>query len=224
MHATRRLRLYLAIAVVGVLGALVITSYRLRLAPTLNGSHIVVIDPGHGGKDPGAVGSPGIYEKNINLSIAMILATLLRQKNITVYMTRTSDQVPSSPPFHTVTDLRHRAFMARRWHATLFITIHTNAEPSHQAQGPIVYYQAGSKVSWELANHVSQALAAIQGRMTAPRPIRQLVLQESGVPAINVEVGFLTHPLDQSRLLNSHYQTQIAQAVTQGIVRYLYRG
>lgn len=185
----------------------------------------IVIDPGHGGYDPGAIGGPqGPYEKNINLSISLILAGFLRSHHFHAYLTRTADQAPSGPPFRNSRDLHLRAALARQWHATIFVSIHTNAEPTGQASGPIVYYRAGSPASLALAHRVSSALASLSGRAVPPRPIRQLVLQEAGVPAVNVEVGFITHPLDQSRLVNSQYQTRLAQAIDQGVVHYLSRG
>lgn len=212
------------LAIVSLLGAFLITCYQLPVSPAITPTPIVVIDPGHGGQDPGAIGAQGVYEKNINLSIGLLLSTLLRQRQIHVYMTRTSDRAPSAPPFHNVRDLRYRAYLARQWHATIFVSIHTNAEPSGIAQGPIVYYASGSVSSWELASQVSNALARVTGKVITPRPIRQLVLQEVGVPAINVEVGFLTHSLDTSRLINSQYQSQLAAAIAEGIMQYLNRG
>ncbi len=222
MSYTPSVRTWIALALVGMV---VILTARLvgKPIPTSTPIPIVVIDPGHGGQDPGAVGSNGTYEKNINLSVSLILATLLRQEQVTVYLTRSGDQFPSSPPFHTLRDLKHRVLLSRQWHATIFVSIHTNSEPTGTVHGPIVYYRAASSLSLALATEVAHSLGTLQGRITPPRPIHQLVLEEAGVPAINVEVGFLTHPLDQSRLINSTYQTRIAQAVSTGILRYLSR-
>ncbi|POB11240.1 N-acetylmuramoyl-L-alanine amidase [Sulfobacillus sp. hq2] len=183
---------------------------------------VVVIDPGHGGPDPGAIAGPtGPYEKNINLAIALTLSTFLQSNRIQTYLTRTTDQAVSPAPYHSTRDLHWRAALSRHWHAAIFVSIHTNAEPTAKALGPIVYYRAGSRSSYALAQQVASSLAPLAGRLVPPRPIRQLVLQETGVPAINVEVGFITHPLDQSRLVNSAYQIQLARAINQGITRYL---
>ncbi|MCL4494669.1 MAG: N-acetylmuramoyl-L-alanine amidase [Firmicutes bacterium] len=224
MKFTLSLRTWMVLAFVGIIVSLLSARLSTKLLPVSDTSPVVVIDPGHGGQDPGAVGANGVYEKNINLSVSLILATLLPQKQLTVYLTRSNDQLPSSPPFTTLRDLQQRVLLSRRWHATIFVSIHTNSEPTGTVQGPIVYYRSGSPLSLALATNVSQALSTLNGRVIPPRPIHQLVLEQAGVPAINVEVGFLTHPLDQSRLVNSSYQTQIAQAVSLGILHYLRRG
>ncbi len=222
MPFTLSWRTWIALAVVGVVASILAVRISSNLIPAASPVPVVVIDPGHGGPDPGAIGSNGLYEKNINLSIALILATLLRQKQLTVYLTRSGDQAPSPPPFQTLRDLRHRVLLSRRWRATVFVSIHTNSEPTRTVQGPIVYYRSNSDASLSLAANISRELSQLNGRVTLPRPIRQLVLTEAGVPAINVEVGFLTHPLDQSRLVNSTYQTQIAQAISLGILQYFH--
>lgn len=197
------------------------------LSPSLTAVHvvphpIVVLDPGHGGRDPGAISGSGIMEKHINLAIAHGVAGLLRAEGVVVYLTRTEDQGPAS--FHqrsVLEDLIARSRLAQQFHATLFVTIHSNWEPSHTARGPIVYYDAGSPQSAQLAAQVSKALVPLLGYDRLTRPIRQLVLQQVTMPAINVEVGFLSHSRDATLLVTPQYQTALASAITHGIVSYL---
>jgi len=106
------------------------------------GIRTVVIDPGHGGYDPGALGPGGVMEKNITLSIALLLRDLLEKKgDLTVYLTRQTDKF---------VDLAERTTMANRWKADLFISIHANSMPGSQknremAKGYKVYFLSEAK-------------------------------------------------------------------------------
>jgi N-acetylmuramoyl-L-alanine amidase len=106
------------------------------------GIHTVVIDPGHGGFDPGALGPGGVMEKNITLSIALLVRDMLDKKeNLTVYLTRQTDEFVG---------LAERTKMANRWKADLFISIHANAMPGSQrnkemAKGYKVYFLSEAK-------------------------------------------------------------------------------
>ena len=183
---------------------------------------IVVIDPGHGGRDPGAVGITGVWEKEVNLAVSLTLSNDLRKHGITVYLTRTTDHtVNRTGPYSVRNDLLARSAFARKHHATLFITIHSNIEPTHTMQGPIVYYDSDSSASLQLAVAVSQAIYSLLGYNRPPRPINQLVLEESKVPAVNVEIGFLSHPRDSALLITPSYQYTLSQAIASGLLRYL---
>lgn len=183
---------------------------------------IVVLDPGHGGRDPGAISGSGILEKHVNLAVAGAVARLLKVRGVVVYLTRFQDRGPSSFRQSSVQeDLMARSRFATTSRATLFVTIHSNWEPSHSARGPIVYYDAGSASSAALAQAVSKALIPLLGYDRPTRPIRQLVLQQVTMPAINVEVGFLSHFQDASQLATPQYQNRLAAAISQGILAYL---
>ena len=197
------------------------------LSPSLTAVHvvprpIVVLDPGHGGRDPGAISRTGVMEKHINLAIAQAVARILRGSGVVVYLTRTQDQGPSS--FHqssVFNDLMARSRLARQFRATLFVTIHSNWEPSHTAHGPIVYYDAASPSSALLAAQVAKAFVPLLGYDRPTRPIRQLVLQQVTMPAINVEVGFLSHSQDSRLLVTPQYQETLASSIAKGILAYL---
>ncbi len=214
-------------AAFGALAVLCATFFlaRIREVPVSAAvSPVVVIDPGHGGVDPGAIAGPqGPYEKNINLAISLLVADLLRAHHIQTYLTRTGDTLPYRGPLNTWKDLQTRGWLSRYWHATLFVTIHSNAEPSGRAYGPLVYYRPQSPPSRILAGYIAQSLGQATGIHGGPRPIRQMVLRLAGVPAVNVEVGFVSHRIDQSKLVNAAYQMQLAQGISAGIRQYLQR-
>lgn len=183
-------------------------------------SPLIMIDPGHGGIDPGAVGVNRTLEKHVNLAVSLDLGNILRQKGFRVFYTRARDHHALQGPFVVKPDLHYRAWLAQRYHASLFISIHSNAEPTHTVHGPIVYYNPQSPSSYRLARQIAPQLWRISQTRWAPRPINQLVLEEAQIPAVNVEVGFLTNRADEARLQNSHYQYRLAQAVAEGIRQY----
>lgn len=187
------------------------------------GRPLVVLDPGHGGPDPGAVGVTGLLEKEVNLEIAQSAARTLMGRGVGVAMTRTQDSAARPGPYLVVQDLRERAFLARRVGATILVSIHSNAEPTGTVAGPIVYYRADSPSSQQLAWALTGPLASTVGIYHPPRPAHHLVLMEARVPAVTVEVGFLTQRHDLARLTSSAWRQRLGTAVAQGILAYLGR-
>lgn len=216
----------------------------------------VVIDPGHGGQNMGAVGPYGVYEKYVTLEIALRLGRLLQQEeDVAVFYTRKDD---------IFVGLSDRAELANAIEADLFISIHCNASPSPDARGIETYYY-GKRPSDALAQEVvrrenseaSQApkdeLEAILGELqrngvltesfqaaqfiqealrrafpeTPSRDVRQgdfTVLERAKVPAVVVEVGFITNPEEGLDLIQGVYQERIAQALRDAILSYLRAG
>ncbi len=179
---------------------------------------LVVIDPGHGGWDPGAVRG-SVFEKSLTLDVAFRLGEALQRRGIRVYYTRSRDTALSST---VLRDLTQRAAAANRLGAALFVSVHVNTEPSGTMSGPIVYYTRKSLASYRLAALVTQNLAA-SGYRHPPRPIRQWVLDISHMPAINVEIGFLSHSGDAARMQSPPYQSLLAEWIATGVARYLGR-
>ena len=179
---------------------------------------LIVIDPGHGGWDPGAVRG-SVFEKSLTLDVALRLGSALQRRGLRVYYTRSRDTALSST---VLRDLTQRAATANRLGATVFVSIHVNTEPSGTMSGPIVYYTRKSWSSYRLASLVTQNLAS-SGYHHPPRPIRQWVLDVSHMPAINVEIGFLSHSGDALRMQSPQYQSLLAEWVASGIARYLGR-
>lgn len=212
-----------SLAGLGLAAALMMAAWPARpMSPALSRPPIVLVDPGHGGPDPGAVTPDGLLEKHVNLAIALDVAEALRQAGIGAVLTRSQDRaVLPGPRWDVEPDLKYRAQLVRVWHAALLVTIHANIESRGIVTGPIVYYAAGSSRSAALAWTVSQHLWATGGPAHSPRPIDQLVLSSVPVPAINVEVGFLSTPADAVRLASRSYQRQLGTAIAIGVADYL---
>ena len=245
--------------VVDVFPDFVTTACKVRRTP----QRVVVIDPGHGGKDPGAIWPlhskhPRIKEKWITLSIALkVRKYLKRNPDIKVVMTRTRDvYVP----------LLKRAEIAAKSCADAFVSIHADSMPNYPQWSGVTVFKASPKLfakaentakavaknvklcsdvmcwsispllinlattvtfaeSSKLAEAIVQSLKAhvndelINGIKNMHRNI--LVLKTPGRPAVLIESGFMTNPLDRKRLVKDWYQEEIAKGIAQGIERYI---
>ena len=224
------------------------------VSPILN-IRKVVLDPGHGGNDPGAIGRTGLREKDINLDIAKRLSNLLQKRGVQVVMTRSSDRfIP----------LETRVDIANNSGADLFISIHSNANRVHSLNGFEVYY-VSSTVSdskralaaarsatlhlnnaffasgspdlkatvWDMIYTANRAESVELARsicrlmdnsgcvkILGIKSARFEVLRGARMPAVLVEVGFLSN-IDEERMLrNSYSRERIAEAIVQGVEDY----
>lgn len=178
------------------------------------GQMVVVIDPGHGGRDPGAIGIGGMQEKAINTTISNRVQQQLQAAGLTVLMTRTSDQW---------VDLDARADYANRAGADIFVSIHANAISMDRPEvnGLETYYLAsGQRLAQSIHNSV------LRGTDLGDRGVRQArfyVLRHTTMPAVLVETGFVTGSVDAARFRNPTAVNQIADSIAQGILQYLGR-
>ncbi len=214
----------------------------LVLPPPFSGKKIftIVLDPGHGGKDTGnRVGGKyfGYSEKTYTLALAKELRDQLKAAGFNVQLTRTND---------TFVELPARPDLANRKHADLFVSLHFNATESGKAEvsGPETYCitpvgaassnaqgegaNAGAttanlseKKSLLLAYQVQRALVKNLG--VADRSVRRArfaVLRDAEMPAILVESGYMTHPVEGKKIFDASYRKQIASAIVKGVLNY----
>ncbi|WP_071189589.1 N-acetylmuramoyl-L-alanine amidase [Trichormus sp. NMC-1] len=176
------------------------------------GKLLVIIDPGHGGKDSGAVGIGGIQEKNIILPISKRVAEILQQNGVQAVMTRDSDYFVSLPG---------RVQMAERANADVFVSIHANsAGASRPEVSGLETYHYGNGLTLARIVH-NRILQSLNVRDRKVRKARFYVLRKSSMPSILVETGFITGREDAAKLRTSAYQNQMAEAIAQGILQYL---
>ena len=215
----------------------------------------VMIDAGHGGKDPGAIGYRGVKEKDINLDIAQRVARAFEAAGIKTVLTRDGDE------FITLQERTERASQSG---VDLFVSIHANANKSRGANGVEVYYAdplgiedrfsdqrrinekklvAQLNMSKEnadvrkiiadmlycyklslspgLADMVARGLSfEVSGKARGSKPQRYYVLRNTLIPAVLVEVGFITNPAEAGLLQDKAYRQRIADAITKNILRY----
>ncbi len=188
-------------------------------------SKVIVIDPGHGGCDPGA--SRGAYvEKEITLSISKLLAQRLSEAGAMVVLLRTEDRDLVGDGFSgTIAarkreDLKLRAQRANEVKADLFISIHTNADPSPRWSGAQVFYNSSSQPSKLAAVMIQEEITQQLGntkRKAAPGDY--YILRNTQMPAVIVEVGFISNPMEASLLVDPEYQDRLARAIFAGIAQ-----
>ncbi|HEY9778604.1 MAG TPA: N-acetylmuramoyl-L-alanine amidase [Leptolyngbyaceae cyanobacterium] len=175
------------------------------------GRIVVMVDPGHGGKDPGAIGIKGVQEKDIILPISKRIAQLLEEKGIQAVMTRDSDYF---------VDLQPRVDLAERANADLFVSIHANSLPTRPDISGLetYYFDSGQRLAQVIHNSLLQNVNIRDRRV---RKARFYVLRKSSMPSVLVEVGFVTGREDAPKLSTSAYQNQLAEAIVRGILQYV---
>lgn len=191
-----------------------------------NNLPVVVIDAGHGGKDPGKVGVNGALEKDINLSIALRLKNLLEQNRVSVVMTREEDRDLASEQASNRKneDLRARAKLVEELAPAVMVSIHQNSYISEEADGAQVFYHAGSEQGKLFGSMVQKQLKReIQnGNHRVPKANKEYyLLKKAGCPAVIVECGFLSNPAEAALLDSQEYQEKIAFAIHLGIMEYI---
>ncbi|MFA6714772.1 MAG: N-acetylmuramoyl-L-alanine amidase [Victivallaceae bacterium] len=195
----------------------------------------IMIDPGHGGKDTGALGAKS-REKDFTLELSGKLSSLLMRAGYKVYVTRNSDRF---------IELKDRPALARRAGADIFISLHANKAGAKTVSGIECFCmtpvgaasthsrRAGSKTysgNSNCANNVALAYwmqRSLIGRTKAVdrglKHARFMVLKEASCPAVLIETGFLSNPAEEKRLGTEWYQWQLAKGILEGVQRYHYQ-
>lgn len=185
----------------------------------------VVLDPGHGGQEPGALSPWGDKEKNFTLSIASKVRYYLETQGANVIMTRYGDYSPGSDWGYWVDELVARASIANSNAADIFVSVHINAYPQDPTvSGVMGFYRRGSWSSQSLASTIAQCVAGTTGlRYIDTQVGPYYVLNHTYMPAALVEVGFMTNWNDVNLLRQNWFLDQVAIGISQGIADYLTR-
>ncbi|MEG6523382.1 N-acetylmuramoyl-L-alanine amidase CwlD [Desulfotomaculum sp. 1211_IL3151] len=187
---------------------------------------IIVVDPGHGGRDPGKIGVSGVAEKEINLEVSKRLATVLGQMGATVIMTREedidlSDNSTTGWKSKKQQDLTRRTELANGKNADLFISVHCNAYTSPREHGAQVFSQPGSEDSKRLAECIQSEMTGILKNTTRKaKQVDYFALRKTKMPATIVEIGFITNHKEEEMLRDSLYQSKVAWSIAAGIIKY----
>lgn len=228
MPATRRKCIVFAVLMGVVLCGLLLPLPTIEtwMALPLAG-HVIVIDAGHGGVDGGAVSQGALQEKDVTLDVALTLRALLEQSGAFVYMTREHDTDLASADTsrwsrRKTEDLYARVALLRQRQPSLFISIHANAMPSPRWHGPQTFYTEKNAQNREFARLIQEELRT---QVTdTPRQAKAIqgiyVLDHATMPAILVEVGFLSHAKEAEKLAQAPYRKQLAEAIYRGMLRY----
>jgi N-acetylmuramoyl-L-alanine amidase len=182
-----------------------------KIRPAVSG-RTIVIDPGHGGKDPGATSSYGYEEKAVNLDVALQIAQILRDRGLRVIMTRNNDKF---------IELEERADIANRNKADIFISIHADSSAKSSTNGFTLYVERSSSwASTSLASAIDNRMTQTGINSNGVKKADYRVLTHTGCPAVLIELGYLSNYWEAKQLKNRDMQRQLAQAITDGITDY----
>lgn len=185
---------------------------------------IIVIDPGHGGSDAGAIGPSGVTEKSVSLAVSLKAQKLLTASGYQVVMTRTTDIDVAAPGVSDATELQARVDKAPP-NAALFISVHCNAFSNTNANGIETYYAPNAVKGSRLARLLNEELEKLGGlNNRGVKSARFYVMTHSKCPASLIELGFITNPREERLLASSDYQQKLAQAITNAVNRYFNQG
>jgi N-acetylmuramoyl-L-alanine amidase len=176
------------------------------------GKVIIVVDPGHGGKDPGAIGISGLREKDVIMPISKRVSEILQQNGVQVVLTRDSDYFVTLPG---------RVQIAERANADVFVSIHANSAGANRPEVSgleTYYYDSGLSLARTVHSNI---LRSVNVRDRGVRKARFYVLRKSSMPSILVETGYLTGREDAAKLKNQLYQNKMADGIARGILQYL---
>ncbi len=182
---------------------------------------VIVLDAGHGGIDSGAVGY-GVIEKEVVLNITHYLAGELQKAGAKVIFTRVGDAPPTSGAFSSARDQKKRVEIANASAADCLLSIHANAFPSARYYGAQVFVdRSAAPRSLQLARSIQEALRqTTETDRQVNAGITHYLLRYSSLPAVTVEVGFLSNPREARLLAQPDYQRRVAYSIFQGIVSY----
>ena len=192
------------------------TAYDFLQLPNIKqNKFFVVIDPGHGGPDPGAIGIGGIRETDVVLEVSKLVKELLSEKGVKVRLTRKNEVELDLPP---------RVSFANNLNADVFVSIHANASRGKRRDinGLETFYYRGWRGRLLAKKIQKQILRVSPG--SPDRGVKQgrfYVIKNTNMPAVLVEIGFLTGRLDARRLEKSAHRKRIAYAISKGILEYL---
>lgn len=178
----------------------------------------IYIDPGHGGRDPGAI-YKDIKESDINLQISKYLKEELENNGAQVYLTRIGDYDLSenNARNHKKNDLTARARLINESNCDMYISIHLNSDPSPTWNGIQIFYTDNNENNKKIAETIKEQLKL--KRKT--KELKNMYLFEKiSQPGILIEAGFISNPNDRYKLKQSEYQQELSKNITEGIIKY----
>lgn len=219
----------------GAMLALLFTLFTYDYSSTGTWSHwttpltgrTIVIDAGHGGVDGGARSDSGLVEKDVTLHISLLVRDYLQQAGAVVVMTREDDRDLASPSTKGLSrrkteDLKNREKLIKEAKPDLFVSIHLNSVPSPRWRGAQTFYYPGREEDRRLAVFIQEELRRnLENTDRLANTVSTMyLLKTANIPAVLVEVGFLSNPEEAKLLADSRYQSKLAASIYRGILRY----
>ncbi|WP_199614869.1 N-acetylmuramoyl-L-alanine amidase [Paenibacillus alkalitolerans] len=194
-------------------------AFRLEMSADGSGASVrfdekqfrIMIDAGHGGHDPGAISKTGKYEKDFTLAVAKKTAALMEKEKLLLPVLAREGDVYSSPA--------DRAAAANNSAVDLYVSIHANTAPSSSVRGTETYYWRDDSAALAEIIH-SNVLKAVGSSDRKVKKNNFLVVKDTTMPAVLLELAFLTNPDDEAKLFNEQIQDKIAEAIVISIKQY----
>lgn len=209
-------------------GVIIAMNFAENFSHAVSGTNdevVVVVDAGHGGNDPGKVSSSGIYEKDINLSIAIKVKKELEKKGMKVVLTRDQDTNLATPGATNkkTSDMKNRVELINGAKADCMISIHQNSYTDPGVKGAQVFYFGSSKQSKELAEALQANIVSYvdeDNTRSAKEGNDYYILRKSVCTGVIIECGFLSCPEETAKLIDDKYQDKLAVAIAKTIAEY----
>ena len=198
-----------------------------KLVEKIDGEkRLVVVDPGHGGMDPGKIGIHGEKEKEINLEISLLLREKLEEQGIQVEITREKDEglYDEDSSNKKVQDLQRRVEIIHDSQPDCVISIHQNSYSDPAVKGAQVFYYEDSAEGKLLAECLQAALIAEvepENHRQAKGNTTYYLLKKTDAPLVICECGFLSNPEEAKLLAGEEYQEKLTDAIVSGLLEYL---
>lgn len=213
----------------GFLSKVYRNNIELEAQETISDENIIILDAGHGGEDVGATGVNGIFEKDLNLQVAINIGELFSEKGYTVVYTRTEDKLlykseENIKGLRKISDLKNRCKVAKEYPNAIFISIHMNSFGEQRYSGLQVYYSAINEESMKLADSIQSNVKNI----LQPNNNRKIkngkgiyLLEHIDNVSVLIECGFLSNPEESEKLSQKEYQKNLSFSIVCGIIEYM---
>lgn len=188
-------------------------------------NYTVVIDPGHGGIDPGSIGyKTKVKESDLNLKLSKMLTQKLEDAGINVVMTRTDENAlaEGSGKSFKKKDMELRKEIIKKVRPNMVISLHHNSYTNHSLRGAQVFYDKTSDISKQIADCIqNEFIDGLEKSSKSTSPGDYYMLKCTYAPSVIVECGFLSNAEEEKLLLNSNYQEKIVDCIYKGIINFL---
>jgi N-acetylmuramoyl-L-alanine amidase len=185
---------------------------------------IIIVDAGHGGDDPGAIGINGSVESELNLIVAFLLKEQMESKGAEVVMTRSDETSPAKTNEEgwKEKDWKEREKIILESGADAVISVHMNRFEDSSVSGPLVIFLPGSPQGKRLAETIQRSMNEILDPEIPgiARAECLRILKYGSQPSVLVECGYISNPQEEEKLNTEDYQNKVAKAVSDGIIIY----
>ncbi len=220
--------IFVILAVIMVSGTALMFSNYFKSHEVSVFTNTIIIDPGHGGEDGGAVGKNGTKEKDLNLEVSLKLKEIMVNNGFNVQLTRENDTMLCEPEIiknKKRADLNNRVKISRKFDNGIFLSIHMNHYENSDQKGAQVFYSVNNKNSKTLAEIIEKELKTsvdtTNKRVSKPADNNIFIMKHINIPACLIECGFISNRNEEQMLADPEYQEKLANAIATGVKKFI---